>query len=84
MRPNSCSSWYVGLKKTLKQKLQVAQNKVVRFILNLKPMTRVSYSVLSDINILKAEDKAKRLRLNHVFNIFHELAPQYLNQHFLE
>ena len=28
----SCSSWYAGLNKTLKKKLQVTQNKVVRFI----------------------------------------------------
>ena len=43
-------------------------------------MTRIDYSVLSDINILKVEDRAKQLRLNHVYNIFHELAPQYLNR----
>ena len=36
----------------------MAQNKVVRFILNLKPMTRIDYSVLSDINILKVEDRS--------------------------
>ena len=28
----SCSSWYAGLTKTLKKKLQISQNKVVRFI----------------------------------------------------
>ena len=32
-----CSSWFGGISKTLRQKLQVAQNKVVRFILDLKP-----------------------------------------------
>ena len=36
--------------------------------------------VLSEINMLKVEDRAKQLRLNHVFNVLHELAPQYLNQ----
>ena len=61
---------------------EVAQNKVVRFILNLKAMTRIDYSVLSYIYILKVEDWVKQLRLNHVYNIFHELAPQYLNQNF--
>ena len=54
----SCSSCFGGLNKTLKQKLQVAQNKVVRFILNLKPMTRINYSVLSEMNMLKVERKA--------------------------
>ena len=53
-----CSSWYGDLSKALRNKLQAAQNKVVRFILNLKPMTRIYYSVLSDINILKVEDRA--------------------------
>ena len=48
----SCSSWYDGLNKSLKHKLQVAQNKVIRVILNLKPMTRISYSILSEIKRL--------------------------------
>ena len=33
--------------------------------------------------MLKVKDKAKQLRLNHIFNVYHEPAPQYLNQHFL-
>ena len=33
----SCSSWYAGLNKPLKKKLQVTQNKVVPFIKNLDP-----------------------------------------------
>ena len=66
----SCSSWYVGLNKSLKHKLQVAQNKVLRFILNLKPMTRISYSILSEIKMLKVEDRAKQLRLNQFFLMF--------------
>ena len=60
----------------------MAQNKVVRFILNLKPITKVSFSVLSEINMLKVEDRTKQLGVNHIFNVLHELAPQYLNQHF--
>ena len=47
-------------------------------------MTRISYSILSEIKMLKAEDRAKQLRSNHVFNVYHELAPQYLNQHFFK
>ena len=55
---------------------------VIRFILNLKPMTRISYSILSEIKMLKVDDTAKQLRLNNVFNVYDELAPQYLNQYF--
>ena len=79
----ACSSWYSGLTKTLRQKLQVCQNKVVRFILDLPPMHSVNYSVLSGLNLLSVEDRVARLRLNHVFNIYHGKAPSYLCEHFL-
>ena len=39
---------------------------MVWFILNLKLLTRVNYSILSEIIILKVEDSAKQLRLNNV------------------
>ena len=80
----SSSSWFGGLSKALKHKLQVTQNKVVRFILNLQPMTSINYSVLSKINMLNVEDRAKQLRLYHVFNIYHDYAPQYLHQNFIK
>ena len=38
----SSSSWYSRLSKTLKRKLQICQNKVLRFILDLSPMHSVS------------------------------------------
>ena len=34
----SCSSWYAGLTKCLKKKLQIAQSKVIRFINSLGPI----------------------------------------------
>ena len=46
---NACSSWYSGLNKQLKKKLQICQNKTVRFIKNLGPRsdigTKQSYYV---------------------------------------
>ena len=47
-------------------------------------MTNINYSVLSKINMLNVEDRAKQLRLNHVFNIYHDYAPQYLHQNFIK
>ena len=34
--------------------------------------------------MLKVEDRAKQLRLNHVFDIYHDYAPQYLHQNFIK
>ena len=47
-------------------------------------MTSINYSVLSKINMLNIEDRTKQLRLNHVFNIYHDYAPQYLHQNFIK
>ena len=64
------------------KKLQVCQNKVVRFILDLPPMHSINYSVLSGLNLLNVEDRVTQLRLNHVFNIYQGKAPSYLSEHF--
>ena len=77
----SSSSWFSGLNNALKHKLQITVNKVVRFILNLQPSSVINYSVLSKISMQKVEDRVKQLRLNHVFNIYHEYGPQYMYLH---
>ena len=79
----ACSAWYSGLSKCMKQRLQVCQNKMVRFILNFSPRQTVNYSVLNSLNMLSVEDRVKQLKLNHVFNIFHQKAPSYLQENFI-
>ena len=37
----ACSFWYPGLSKLLKNRLQVTQNKIVRFVLKLDPRSYV-------------------------------------------
>ena len=62
----SSSSWYSGLSKTLKRKLQICQNKV-RFILDLSPMHSVNSTVFDTLNMLNVDRRVKQMRLNHVF-----------------
>ena len=78
----SCSSWYSSLSKHLKQTLQVCQNKMVRFILNLGPRHSINCDILDSLNMLNVEARVKQLRLNHVFNIVQGLAPNYLQENF--
>ena len=79
----ACSAWYSGLSKTLKHRLQVCQNKMVRFILDMSPRESINYNVLSSIQFLNIEDRVKQLRLNHVYNIFNDRAPSYLRENFV-
>ena len=70
------------MNKTLKKKLQVTQNKVVRFIKKLGPRSHIGYSELDSLGFLNVENRVKQFRLNHVFKIFNGTCPSYLSEHF--
>lgn len=76
------SAWFWGLTKGAKKKLQVAQNKVVRFVLDLGPRSHIGQCELDRAGLLNVIDRAKQLMLNHMFNIYHQTAPYYLCQNF--
>ena len=53
-----CACWYEGLTNNMKDKLQIAQNKIVRFILNLhhrKSVTYFEFEKLGFINICNCQ-----------------------------
>ena len=72
------TAWFFNLNKTSKDKLQVAQNKIVRFILNLHHRSRITLTELDRAGILSVSDRARQLRLNHMFNVHHQITPSYL------
>ncbi|XP_072047123.1 uncharacterized protein [Amphiura filiformis] len=75
-----CTSWYSGLTQNHKNKLQITQNKVARYILKLSPRDHIGQHELNLVNLLKICDRVKQLRLNH--NIYHCQGALYLNQNF--
>ena len=79
-----CSSWFSSLPVKLKKKLQVMQNKMIRFILKLEPRSHIGVEQFKKLGMLKVEDRVKQLKLNHVFNIYNDIAPEYLNSHFVK
>ena len=74
-------AWNGGSTK-LKNKLQVMQNKMVCFILKLGPRSHIGDEELKTVGMLRVEDRVRQLKLNHVFKIYNEVAPEYLNPHF--
>ena len=70
-----CSSWFSSLSTKLKNKLQVMQNKMVRFILKLGPRSHIGDEELKTVGMLRVEDRVRQLKLNHVFKIYNEVAP---------
>ena len=76
------SSWYSGLTKKYKNRLQTTQNKIVRFLLNVPPRTHIGYSEFAQVKMLPVELRVKQLKLNHMHNIFFGKAPSYLTSSF--
>ena len=79
-----CSAaWYSGLTKKYQQKLQVIQNKMVRFILELPPRKHVGQEQFQSLKFLDIQNRTRQLRLKHVHSVFYSTAPSYLSQFFL-
>ena len=78
----ACSVWYSGLNKKLRNKLQVVQNKILRFIKQETPRYNVNSHVLAELNLLKVETRVSQLRLSRAFNIFHGNSPSFLQENF--
>ncbi len=58
--------------------LQIIQNKMVRFILDLGPRTHITTKHTSDFNILKIPGRVQKLRLNITHTIYYNQSPTYL------
>ena len=78
----SISSWFMSLTALSRSKLQVAQNKALRFVLNVGPRVRIEYADFKLLNLLNVELRAKQLRLHHMYNIYNNKSPVYMNAYF--
>ena len=78
----ACSSWYNGITKQLKNRLQTTQNKVIRFINKYDCRTSLTVSDYSNLGLLNIENRVKQYKLNHVHNIFYKKCPSYLHDNF--
>ena len=64
------------LKKQVK--IQVLQNKVVRYLPNLTPRTHVGANEFKCVKMLPVNYRVDQLKLHLMFNINHRMAPSYL------
>ena len=76
------SSWYGGLTKVLKDKLQISQNRLIRLTLGLAPRAHVGKSLFLKLGWLPVHARFVQLQLNMVHNIYNNRAPEYLSSHF--
>ena len=79
----ACMSWFYGISSSLKSKLQILQNKMVRFIDNIGPRYHLNLQEFHDIGYLHIENRVSQLALNTAHGIFYGKCPSYLNQFFV-
>ena len=77
-----CSSWYEGLSVALKERLNVVQRKMVRFISGTDSRSHVDLKNLLEFNWLNIPDRVSYFKLMHIFRIRHKIAPTYLLSNF--
>ena len=63
----ACSVWYPGLSKVLKNKLQVTQNKIVRFILNMDSRAHVGTEVFKSLGWLPVSKRVDQILFEPCF-----------------
>ena len=78
-----CASWYSGLTKELKGRLDVLQRRMVRFVFSKGPRHHVDSNDLRDLSWLQVGDRVDYFKLMHVFKIRRGLAPMYLSRNFV-
>ena len=78
-----CTSWYPLLSKTLKIKLEIAQNKCIRFCFELPSRGHINPSHFRKINWLPVERRVKLCTSTTVFEYWKGIAPSYLNDMFM-
>ena len=77
-----CTAWFTGISAKSRKKLQIVQNKIIRFILSLPNRAHIDQNSRNSVNFLSIKDRACQLRLNHVHSIFYNTSPYYLKEHF--
>ena len=80
----ACSFWITGFSKKWKQNLQITQNKLIRFILNLHHRTHISKEHFELLGWLPVEQRVHQIILCHVYKIHNNLAPSYLHENFVQ
>ena len=77
-----CSSWYSSINKGLQGKLQIMQNKIIRYILNLDSRAHIGVTEYERVNMFPVSDRVRQLKLSHVFKVKNGLCPEYMKDNF--
>ena len=76
----ACAVWYPSLNKKYKNKLQVLQNKCIRFCLQLDNIQHIGTEYFNKISWLRIDQIFKQCLSTSIFNFFSEMRPHYMDE----
>jgi len=85
IQPNfdyACTAWYPNLNKNLLKKLQIMQNKCIRFCLQLDNRSHIGEAQFKKINWLPVNDRVSQISNVFVFKYFAKKTPYYIGELF--
>ena len=74
----ACTSWYPNLAKKLKNKIQVTQNKCIRFCLQKHNRAHIGYEEFTEINWLPTLARVQQMVLCIVLKHFQKSCPIFI------
>ena len=78
----ACTACYPGLNKRLSKKIQTAQNKCIRFFLNLKNTAHIGITEFKAINWLPTKNRIDQCVCVNIMKFFKGIAPAYSGEIF--
>ena len=78
----ACQAWYPNLTKALSNKLQCAQNKCIRFCLNLDNRAHLDKTAFKKINWLPTNERVNQRICTSAYNFFNNTSPSYMSDIF--
>ena len=77
-------SWYMGLSKGLRDRLEVLQRKMVRYVFGWGPRSHVGVGALRELGWLLIADRVRYFAVLHAFRIRKGFAPPNLCRGFVQ
>ena len=77
-------SWFLNLSNELKERLNVLQRKMVRYVYGWEPRRHVGTATLRELGWMTIPDRVRFFAILHVFRIRKGLAPPYLGRGFVK
>ena len=73
----ACAAWYPLLNKRQSKSIQIAQNKCIRYCLNLDNKAHIGTNEFLKINWLPTKKRVEQCICVNVFKFFNQMSPQY-------